>query len=398
MGMSFRMIRLAGGFWLTLATGLSAAEMSFWDGQQKGANCFNQNVEADYFAAAKDLGLDYIRLVPDKWSTEHRDFLVGDCDNYTGLVAADLARVIEVLDLAHTQGQRIIFGMLSLPGARWRQHNEGESDYRLWQDQAYRDQALAFWQDLAAALHDHPAILAFNPLNEPHPELGDGIEDHDRAEFTDWLAQHRGTLRDLNRFNQEIVAAIRTHAADTPILIEGYDHGSASGLAALTPLADPAILYSFHFYEPWNYTASRANGGKYSYPDAMPDWWNSPPSAWTIEHLRERMQPVADWAAAHGVPPQRVVAAEFGCERLIAGATSYLTDVVSLLNEFGWHWSFYSFREDVWQAMDYELGTHPRNSAYWEAVETGRVPELYHHADPLWQIFEQQFRPTDPPE
>jgi endoglucanase len=383
----FRLISLS----LTFATCLSAADMAFWTSQRKGANCFNEHVGAAYFAAARDLGLDYIRLVPDKWPTAHRDFLVGDCDNYTGLVEADLARVIEVLDLAHAHDQRIIFGMLSLPGNRWRQHNGDESDYRLWQDSSYRDQALAFWRDLAAALQDHPAILAFNPLNEPHPELGDGIEDYSGTEFTDWLTQHRGTLRDLDRFNREIVAAIRTHAPDTTVLIEGYNHGSAKGLAALTPLDDPAILYSFHSYEPWNYTASRANAGKYTYPDAMPDWWNSPPSVWTINHLRERMQPVADWAAARGVPTSKIVTAEFGCERLVGGATAYLRDVVSLLNEFGWHWAFYSYREDVWQAMDYELGTRPRDGPFWDAVANGQVADLYDHDSEMWQIFAREF-------
>ncbi|MDB4385079.1 glycoside hydrolase family 5 protein [Opitutaceae bacterium] len=376
---------------LLAATTMAKADLSFWDQSRKGGNCFNQTVDAAYFAAARELGLDYIRLVPDKWATEHRDFLVGDCDNYTGLVPADLAQVIEVLDLAHAHDQRVIFGMLSLPGNRWRQHNEMQSDYRLWQDQSYRDQALAFWRDLATALQNHPAILAFNPLNEPHPELGDGIEDYSGTEFTDWLTRHRGTLRDLDRFNREVIAAIRSAAPKTPILIEGYNHGSAKGLAALKPVKDPQVLYSFHFYEPWNYTASRANGGKYTYPDAMPDWWNSPPSTWTINNLRERMQPVADWAAAHRVPSSRVVVAEFGCERLVAGATTYLTDVVSLLNEFGWHWAFYSFREDAWQAMDYELGTHPKNGAYWSAVDKGNVTQLYDSESDLWQIFVREF-------
>jgi len=32
-------------------------------------------------------------------------------------------------------------------------------------------------------------------------------------------------------------------------------------------------------------------------------------------------------------------------------------DVVSLTNGFGWHWSFYVFRENERDAMDYEPGT-----------------------------------------
>ena len=34
----------------------------------------------------------------------------------------------------------------------------------------------------------------------------------------------------------------------------------------------------------------------------------------------------------------------------------------------------YSFREDTWPAMDYELGTEKPSWKYWDAIEHGRIP------------------------
>ena len=395
-----RVLRLLLVSVLFLHPAVQATEgIRFWEEIRKGANCFNREVDEAYFIAAKELGLDYIRLVPDKWRAAERDFLIGNCDEFSGINEVDFAELIRVLDLAHKHGQHIVLGMLSLPGCRWVQLNNDQQDYRLWQDDRYQKQAVAFWRELAGRLKDHPAIVAFNPLNEPHPELADDIEDltpgTDGA-FVHWLERHRHGAADLQQFNRQIVEAIRQSCPDTPVLLEGYQYGSASGLTYLNPVDDAAILYSFHFYEPYNYTASRANQGKYRYPDKMPEWWNGPPVSWTKDHLRQRMEPVMEWSIKNGIPSHRIVVAEFGCERLNDGAERYLEDVIDLLNSFDWHWAFYSFREDVWQAMDYELGQVPTDWTFWKTVKAGEVLRLYEPNNAIWTLFRRQFDASVP--
>ena len=151
-------------------------------------------------------------------------------------------------------------------------------------------------------------------------------------------------------------------------------HGSVAGLTHLSPVDDPAILYSFHFYAPWQYTARKANKGRYAYPDKMPSSGDGPAEKWERDALARVMGPVGEWAARHGVPTNRIVAAEFGCDRGAPGAREYLEDVVTTLNDRGWHWAFYSFREDSWDRMDYEVGTGPLGWKYWQAVERGENP------------------------
>jgi hypothetical protein len=56
------------------------------------------------------------------------------------------------------------------------------------------------------------------------------------------------------------------------------------------------------------------------------------------------------------------------------GIESYLRDLIQLFNEEKWHWAFYSFREDDWEGMDYELGSGKPPAKYWEYIEQGRMP------------------------
>jgi hypothetical protein len=200
--------------------------------------------------------------------------------------------------------------------------------------------------------------VAYDPLNEPHPEREAKL-DADEPKFEAWWKEARGTSADLDRFYARIVAAIRDADAYTPVMVEGYGYGGVAGLTFLKPIADPAVLYSFHFYDPWQYTTFRANKGRYAYPGGMPDAWDGPPRAWERTALDRRLGPVAQWADRHGIPAKRIVTAEFGCDRLVPGARDYLYDLAGALDRRRWHWAFYSFREDVWARMDYEMGPTP---------------------------------------
>ena len=102
--------------------------------------------------------------------SDSKDFLIGDIDHYSGIPANDLKQFKDVLDRTAETNVKVVITFFGLPGARWRQHNNYEFDYRLWEDFAYHDQCAQFWTDLAVELNDHPAVVGYNLLNEPHPE------------------------------------------------------------------------------------------------------------------------------------------------------------------------------------------------------------------------------------
>jgi endoglucanase len=365
---------------------------AFWDRQRKGGNCQNRRVDPEYWKAAADAGLEFVRLLPDAWPTSNRDFLMGNADGFTALDEVDLAVLVRSLDEAHAAGVKVVLAPISLPGARWKQLNGDRDDSRLWKDPRFQTQAEAFWRQLAGRLRGHPAIVAYNPLNEPHPERALGFEEPGDKGFAEWSAKAKGTPADLDAFNRRMVAAVRSADPDTPILLDGWFYASPSGLSLLEPIEAKDILYAFHFYDPWEYSTFRVNQGRWSYPERMPG-----PGGKAVrggaDTMRERVAPVARWALARGVPPSRIVAAEFGVDRRVGGAQPYLDDLVRVLNEHGWHWAFYSFRSDGdWTGLDYELGTEKVDPRIWDAEQRGEDPEKYkrRHDNPLWQVLRRE--------
>lgn len=378
----------------TVDRGAKAEEkIEFWSDQRKGANFFNRSPTRARFEAASQLGLEFVRLAPDKWRAQDRDFLIGDADHYEGINEKDFEKLEEVLGYADQTGIRVVLTMLSLPGTRWKQNNGGQDDPRLWRDARYQNQAMQFWQDLARRLGGHPAVVAYDPLNEPHPAraLLD-IDDPESTAFEEWFAASIGTEADLNDFNHRIVSAIREVDPTTPIVLEGYSYASVNGFKFMEPVDDQAILYSFHFYEPWNYTTKRVNNGRFAYPDRMPTGWSGEVERWTPERLSHLIRPVVTWSERHAIPANRILVGEFGCNREVAGAKRYLEDLIKIFNRQQWHWAFYAYREDTWTGMDYELSSGKLGFQYWQAVEAGEQPELPRQDNPLFDVIKREFQ------
>ena len=380
---AMRTFLIAAGALMACAAPARAADLiGFWDTQQRGANCFNgRPPEQSYFEALRAIGGTWVRLAFYKWQGEGRDFLIGNADNYQGLVESDLAILRATLDRAHAADVKVVLTPATLPGARNQQYNDDVFDDRLWSDRAYWEQSAAFWRDLAAAVKDHPAIAAYNVLNEPAPERRGGLDEHiDTETSARWYAQQRRGARDLRAFYQQVVAAIREADAETPIMLDAGFYGAADALEHfVAPLEDERILYAFHMYEPWSATSApnMRREAPYSYPGAAP--FGGGLVGWDAARVAAYLQRPVDWADANGVARSRLVAGEFGCMRRWVDCPRYLEDVLSVIDDrHGLHWAFYSFREDVWDGMNYELGTGPAG-AYWAANEAGRpyaYPEI----------------------
>ncbi len=376
------MLLLSGG-----GAALAADAIAFWDVPRHGSNCFNESPpDAAYFRALRGYGASWVRLTFSKWKGSQRDFLFGSLDEYRGLVPEDLATLRDVLDRAHAAGLKVVLTPLELPGARWSQLNDGKFDDRLWSEPRYADQAAAFWKDLATALRDHPAIAAYNLVNEPVPERRGGLDEHaDAATQRAWYAKARGGSRDLPALYEKLVAAVRAADALTPIMLDAGYYAAADSFGYWSgPLADPRLLYAYHMYEPWAVTSS-ANMKLQKprrYPGTAP--YAGGESHWDAARVAAYLQQPIDWAKAHRIPVNRLVAAEFGCMRRWVDCPRYLEDVLTALDADGVHWAFYSFRES-WDGMDYELGADKLPWQYWQALEQGKAYELKRGPNPVFE-------------
>ncbi|MBC7477083.1 MAG: cellulase family glycosylhydrolase [Pseudorhodobacter sp.] len=89
-----------------------------------------------------------------------------------------------------------------------------------------------------------PAATAFEPMNEPTSDCdaiwGDATPH--------WPAQL-----------QSLYTAARANAPDLPLVLTGACWGGPEGLAALTPIADDNVIWSFHSYTPFLFTHQGAD-------------------------------------------------------------------------------------------------------------------------------------------
>jgi len=342
-----------------------SSKIIFWQLQKKGANIFNEHIEASDIRAAKEYGIEFIRLCPDKFPTLHRDFLIGDADNYVGLIKEDLEKLKEVLDICHKEEMPVVITMLSLPGSRWKQNNQHEDDLRIWENEKYQIQAAHFWKDLATELSNHPAIVGYNILNEPHPERIFAPEEVHINTVNQEEVQNM--LYDL--YNR-IIKEIRLVDKKTPIILDSSSYADPKTFALLIPQNYKNIIYSFHMYEPYEYTNHKMNKGKLIYPCQING------KQWNQKALEEYMSAIIAFRKNHDMPSHNILVGEFGGHRMSPGLEKYFEDLITIFNKEGWHFAFYAFREDVWDGMDYELGAEKLPWSYWQAVERGDKPIL----------------------
>lgn len=393
-------IRLLTALLLPLTTSATAFSqidatepMAFWSEQRRGANFFNEVETEQRIADASEAGLEFIRLTPSKWRDEAGLGLFGDLTtSYEGLNPALTAHLVAMLDAAETHQIKVVLTLLDMPCMYGRQGDDPETSSALWRGEDCLEETAAAWTDLAAALAAHPALVGFNPMNEPQPAPALAEIEAAGDDFDAFVETHRGTAADLDAFNARMITAIRSVDATTPIHLEPDLYAAPAALPAMAPANDARVLYSVHLYPSWLYGTHRANQGRFSYPDAMPINWNGDTERWEEDRLCALMTPVMDWAEAHQIPREQLVVSEFGVSRRVEGAQAYMRDMVDCLEAHDLHWAFYAYREDSWDEMDYELPpeartwTRSRTDANGYRVKNWQTTELYqlleHHLTP----------------
>jgi len=340
-------------------------KMLFWSQTQKGANVFNQHIYRIDIKAAKNYKISFIRLAPDKFLSKKRDFLIGDADNYVQLIPEDLAALKKILDIYAEEQMPVVLTMLSLPGSRWKQNNNNKDDLRLWSNTKLQEQAVKFWQDLALELKNHPAIVGYNILNEPHPErIYDATGTHIYA------TNQEEVQKKLFDFYGSVIAAIRKVDKNTPIILDSSAYSDPKTFKCFKVHNDSNILYSFHMYEPYEYTNHKTNKGKFNYPGKIKNLY------WDKKALKIYMQNVSEFQKINNISNNRILVGEFGGYRSSGGLSRYFKDLIDIFKEKKWHFAFYAFREDTWDGMDYELGNQKITWIELQAIEKGQIPKL----------------------
>jgi endoglucanase len=193
---------------------------------------------------------------------------------------------------------------------------------RMFSEERYRDKLLSVWDRIAKRYKGRDVIYAYDLINEPVEPRSGGI--------VTWP-----------ELASQAIETIRAVDPGKPVVFEPGPWGGCGGFDLIQPLDDDRIIYSFHMYQPHEFT-HQFRFEPSVYPGVIGG------RMWDKERLREAMQPAIDFQRDFGV---HIYVGEFSAIRWAPdnSAYRYVRDLIDLFEEYGWDWSYHAFREwDGW--------------------------------------------------
>ena len=286
-------------------------------------------VTADDIALIKSMGFDHVRLSINPAPMMRHNMADRIPGEYLGYLDGAVKMILD-------HGLAVILDM----------HPDSDFKAKLVQRDDEVEQFSDFWRALARHYSTYdPEMVYFEILNEP--------EFRDRYRWAGVQAK--------------LAAAIRDGAPTHTIIAAGANWSDIDDLLELTPLADPNVIYNFHFYDPHTFTHQGATWGenywhfetKLAYPaethnaeqvaSEQPDRLNRlrvlryALDHWDANRIAVEIGQAADWAKHWNVP---LTCNEFGVYRKDSDPQDrarWLHDVRATLEHDGIGWNMWDY-------------------------------------------------------
>ena len=242
------------------------------------------------------------------WTKGPTDTDLAEYDAWIGTRLYHLEKT--VLPMARKYGMKIVVDVHSPPGGR---NQAGEM--MMFYDTRFRDHFIALWKRIATRFKGNTdAIYGYDLVNEPQ--------------------QLRPAKHDYWSVQRDAADAVRRIDPHTPVIIESNNMDTPATFAYLNPLTLTNVIYSVHMYIPSDYTHQGVlGGGPMPYPD--------PKRGRNRDWLRKTLGNVREFQNRHGA---RIYVGEFSAAAWAEGADRYIEDCISIFKEYGWDWTYHSFR------------------------------------------------------
>jgi hypothetical protein len=246
-------------------------------------------------------------------------------EEYSAWLEGQLKRLDGLLPVCEELSLHVVVDMHTpVCGRREKSENAQVLDFKMFQSEECQKWFIEDWAKIAKRYKGKKIIWGYDLLNEPYQgNVAQGLLDwHDLAEKT---------TQKIRRIDGKI-RIVYEPAIDV------------IGKEEIKPLKYGNIAYSIHIYAPDEFTHQSINGRPHpiSYPGNINNAY------WNIDKLREVYKPVVDFQSKYNVP---IYIGEFSVIRWAPAqdAEKYLSDIVTLLEENGWHGAYHAFREwDGW--------------------------------------------------
>lgn len=241
----------------------------------------------------------------------------------------DLRELDWLLDACEQRGIRVIIDLHQFPGYYYM---EGLDDKRLWTDPPVQDAMIEFWETIAGRYAERgDVIYGYDLLNEPHDVDPDV-----------WLA-----------LAQRAIDAIREVDTRHAVIVESVDYAHPSAFSSLRPVDDDNAIYSFHFYEPHQFTHQ---GIREPYVGLQ-----YPSKQWTRDYLEKILRPVQEFQMKYGA---RILAGEFSVVAWAPPSSrkAYLQDVMDIFEAAGYDYTYWNYRATGLNSLVHEGVPVPWNT------------------------------------
>ena len=239
-----------------------------------------------------------------------------DIAEYNHWVDSRLDQIEKIRPYCEKYGVCLAVDLHALPGGRYENRSMA-----MFYEKPYAEEFVRVWQKIAQRLKGQKFIWAYDLVNEPvHAmELPDNMDD----------------FRELQI---KAAQAIRKINPDIPIIFEVFKWDSPEGFKYMKPVEIPNIIYQAHMYRPGAYTHQGIHGSPtgIAYPGEIKGKMENK------ETLREYLEPVRQFQLAYNA---HIYIGEFSAARWAPGAEKYLSDVISIFEEYDWDWSYHAYRE-----------------------------------------------------
>jgi aryl-phospho-beta-D-glucosidase BglC (GH1 family) len=250
----------------------------------------------------------------------------------------------KILDICEKYNIGVIIDPHKYPGTSHQWTMLGNDEF--WTDFEWHEKVIAIWERIASLCANKGKVVAgYALLNEPSIP-------YNRKE---------NTPSDLNLFYTKLITAIRKIDNKHTIILSaprlgaagGNDTDYVDGLEYLHPINDNNLCYEIHMYQPMDFTHQGVfeDSEMVKYPGVIGG------ENWNIEKIREHLQPANEFATQNNA---QIYVGEFSCPRWLGNSgNQYLSDMISVFNEFGFSWAYHAYRES--QIWDAERNNFDRN-------------------------------------
>jgi hypothetical protein len=235
---------------------------------------------------------------------------------------------------------------------------EDEGNSSIWKNENEQQLYGEMLKDMANRYLPDTLFVGFDLTVEPNPHdelAGEPVDDLAETLATDGI--------NVNALYSLWISNVRTVAPDLPLMVQGIHWSNPVYFALVTKQPDNKIVYKTHCYNPYDYSHSEVPQSE-TYPgtfwsDALQDVVYFDKSFF----MESVFSAVRSFQGIHNVP---ILLGEFGLSYHQYGGEKYLSDIMSIAESFGWHFSLWNWNNT--QTFNYPYFDQIYNTQYMNMI------------------------------